>query len=194
MNLGCKSIVLSIFPFYFAVTISDLVHLAEDLRPHTIQTMKMEPAPWIRDYVKNMDDLYTELTLEKIDHKLFEEERVKLENYKELFASGMFEYLYIRYYIPEYLDTRYHIPSLKPKRKILIKGDPGMGKTSLVKKIAYDWAKGDFDEISIVLFVFVKLVKPGDLIENAHYTAKSNVRKFTCNCGKTSEYSGNIWS
>ena len=152
--------------FYFAVAISDLIYLAEELRTHTIHTMKMEPAPWIRDYVKNMDDLYTELTLEKIDDKLFEEERKKLESYKELFASGLFEYMYIRYYIPEYLDIRYYIPSLKPKRKILIKGDPGMGKTSLVKKIAYDWAKGDFDEISIVFFVFLKVVKPGDLIEN----------------------------
>ena len=47
----------------------------------------MEPAPWIKDYVVDMEQLYTELTLEKINQKLFMEERRKLENYKDLFAS-----------------------------------------------------------------------------------------------------------
>ena len=64
----------------------------------------MEPAPWIKDYVVDMEELYTELTLEKVDARNFsDQERKKLENYKELFAlhkPGMFEYLDIRYYCP----------------------------------------------------------------------------------------------
>ena len=67
----------------------------------------------------------------------------------------------------EYLDIHYYHPDLRPKIKILIKGDPGIGKTSLVKKIAWDWAKGHFNKISIVFFVFLKFVKPGDFIEDA---------------------------
>ena len=51
--------------------------------------------------------------------------------------------------------------------RILIKGDPRIGKTSLVKKIAWDWAKKLFVKVSIVFFVFLKLVKPGDFIEDA---------------------------
>ena len=108
----------------------------------------------------DMEELYTELTLEKINKKLFREERRKLENYKELFTlhkPGVFEYL----------DIRYYYPDLKPKIKILIKGDPGIGKTSLVKKIAWDWAKRLFIKVSVVFFVFLKLVKPGDFIEDA---------------------------
>ena len=120
----------------------------------------MEPAPWIRDYLVDMDELYTELTLEKIDERLYRQERRKLENYKELFAwhnPGMLEYL----------DIRYYCPNFGPKIKILIKGDPGMGKTSLMKKIVWDWANRLFTKVSIVFFVFLKLVRPVDFIEDA---------------------------
>ena len=51
-------------------------------------------------------------------------------------------------------------------RKILIKADPGMGKTTLGRKVARDWAKGVFKKCSLVFFVALKFVKPGDLIEN----------------------------
>ena len=134
--------------------------MAEDLRIPTADSMKMVPAPWIPNQVVDMDELYTELTLEKNDKKLFREEHKKLENYRKLFAppiSGMLKYLDIRYYYP------YPVIS----RKILLKGGPGMGKTSLSKKIAWDWAKRLFVKVSIVFFVFLKLVKPGDFIEDA---------------------------
>ena len=35
-----------------------------------------------------------------------------------------------------------------------------------MKKVAWDWAKGIFTAVSIVFFVFLKLVNPGDAIEN----------------------------
>ena len=158
------------FLLYFAVTCSDLFHLAEDLRPHTAQSMKMEPAPWIRDYVVDMEELYTELTLEKIDKELFREARTKLENYKELFGLHkpvMLEYVLHKPSMLEYLYIRCYSPRLRSKRKILIKGDPGMGKTSFVKKIAWDWSKELFKKVITVFLVFLKSVKPGDLIENA---------------------------
>ena len=50
--------------------------------------------------------------------------------------------------------------------RILLKGDPGMGKTTVSKKAAYDWAMGILKVFSIIFFVFLKLVKPGDSIEN----------------------------
>ena len=50
-------------------------------------------------------------------------------------------------------------------RKILIKAAPGMGKTTLGKKVTRDWARGVYKKFSIVFFVALKLVKPGDPIE-----------------------------
>ena len=102
--------------------------------------MKIEPFPWLRDYLVDMDELYTELTLETIENKIFGSYYQKLENYKEIFV----------------LDAR---------NKVLFKADPGMGKTTLGKKIGYDWARGVFSMFSMIFFVFLKFVKPRASIE-----------------------------
>ena len=41
----------------FLVTLEDFLTLAEDLRPHTELAMKIEVAPWIKEYVTEMDEL-----------------------------------------------------------------------------------------------------------------------------------------
>ena len=71
-------------------------------------------------------------------------ERTEVKNYQELF------------------DWPTKVPN-----KILVKGDPGIGKTTLAKKIALDWANEKFSKVSIVLFVYLELVQPHDSLENA---------------------------
>ena len=105
--------------------------------------MKIEVAPWIRDYVVDMQELYCELILEEVACKPSGMERTIVENYQVLF------------------DLYATVPI-----KILAKGDPGMGKTTWGKKIAYDWAKKKFSKVSIVLFVYLKSVRPDDSLEN----------------------------
>ena len=141
------------------MTEKEFLTLADKLRPYTEQAMKIEPAPWIKDYMVEMDDLYTELTLDKIDNKPYRQVRRKLENYKELFTFE--ESTNVEMEAPPA-----KIPRRNDRKKILFKGDPGKGKTTLSKKIAHDWAKGLFTSVSIIFFVFLKLVKPGDAIEN----------------------------
>ena len=63
--------------------------LAEEIRPFTEQAMKIEVAPWIKDYVVDMDELYTELSLEKINNELKGEKTNVVEDYKELFAKSL---------------------------------------------------------------------------------------------------------
>ena len=51
-------------------------------------------------------------------------------------------------------------------KKILFKGDPGTGKTTFSRKVAWDWAMGIFTAVSVIFFVTMKLAKPGETIEN----------------------------
>ena len=119
--------------------------------------MKIEVAPWIKDYVTDMDDLYTGLSLEKLNDKARGKHGEELNSYKELFTNQE---------TPR-LESDTKVPQRKgQRRKILFKGEPGVGKTTLMKKITFDRAKGIFTAVSIVFFVFLKLVNPDDAIEN----------------------------
>ena len=133
--------------------------LAEDLKPVMEERMKIDLAPWAKAYIEeDMDKLYTELTIEKQGGYLTDCTSVKdyceLLNEKEQDKSE-------RQIKGQNLTTRKKIG-----KKILCKGDPGMGKTTWVKKIGWDWATGIFTTYSIVFFVFLKLVRPGAPIEN----------------------------
>ena len=107
--------------------------------------MKMEPFPWLEGHFIKMDELYTELTLEKIERKLLGEDTWSVQTYEDMFNCNKSEH---------------------KNRKILIKADPEMGKTTLGRKVAIDWAKGVIKKYSLVFFVALKFVKPGDPIEN----------------------------
>ena len=118
--------------------------IAEKLKPFAEEKMKIEPFPWFEGFCINMDELYTELTLEKVERKLLGEETWTLQSYEDMFSCNKSEH---------------------KNRKILMKADPGMGKTTLRKKMTKDWATEVFKKFSIVFFVQLKLVKPGDTIE-----------------------------
>ena len=91
-----------------------------------------------------MDKLFVETTLEKYHQEAVGRKSKTLKNYKELFD-----------------------PNMKDKgERILLKGEPGTGKTTLMKKITHDWVKGDFNDVSIVFFIFLKFVKRNETIEN----------------------------
>ena len=94
-----------------------------------------------------MEAAYTELKIEKTEDTPAGPKYTPITDYRDLFKDV----------------TR----TSKPKRKrILGKGDPGIGKTTFSKKTAWDWARGIFTTFSIVFFVSLKLVQPGDAIEN----------------------------
>ena len=100
----------------------------------------------------DIEKIYTELSLEKIENQPTGPEGKRIKDYKELFAE--------RNVTKETKTAEF------PAKKILMKADPGMGKTTHGKKMTCDWAKGFFTAMSVVFFVSMKLVRPGDAIEN----------------------------
>ena len=164
--------------------------------------MKIEVAPWIRDYVTDMDELYTELTLEVAEYKLDGEQCKVLESYKEVFElpdpkQAIFDFISeqiedyhksvqqskeknetrqqntLKSLLPCTRKNKYEqeeeidkFEKVKKGKKVLFKGEPGMGKTTVGKKIGWDWALGILKTFEIVFFVFLKLVRPEDSIEN----------------------------
>ena len=139
----------NILYFIFNHTESEFESLAEEVKPFMEQRMKIEPFPWLRDYYVDMRELYTELTLEKIENKLEGKTSATLKTYEEMFfckSAGKM--------------------SSQGKKKVLFKGEQGMGKSTLGRKMGWDWAKGIFKVFSIVFFVALKFVKPGEPIEN----------------------------
>ncbi len=47
-----------------------------------------------------------------------------------------------------------------------MKGDPGIGKSTLVKKIVYDWANDILQTFKLILWVSLKLLNPWETVEN----------------------------
>ena len=129
----------------YLIVEEEFLSIAEKLKPFTEEKMKIEPFPWFEGYLIDMDELYTELTLEKVEMKLLGEERRRLGGYQEMFDCSQ---------------------SKPDNKKVLMKSDPGMGKTTLGQKMSWDWARGTFKKFSVIFFVALKLVKPDGLIEN----------------------------
>ena len=144
----------------------EVTDVAEELKTYTADAMKIDMAPLAKAYTEvDMDKLYTELALENIENEPSAKQRDTVKDYKQLFEEEFCE--------SDRQDKSKDVQNetsmtrkRKKGKKVLFKGNPGMGKTTLMKKIGWDWAKGIFTTFSIVFFIFSKLVEPGEAIEN----------------------------
>ena len=141
----------------------DIVTIIDELRAHTLETMKPEMASWAKEYTPKMEDVKTELTINKLNGSGI---NPKKGNYSELFRN--------RNRMPHTNETDRLVAELSRKgitnaytgEMVFVSGDIGSGKSLMGKKVAYDWAKGIFTAFSVVFFVCMKLVRPGDVIED----------------------------
>ena len=82
--------------------------------------VKITKYPWQKPSEIDMDKLHVDVTLKKLHREPCRLDGKVLGHYRELFD-------------PSQQDEG---------ERILLKGDPGMGKTTLMKKITHDWVRG----------------------------------------------------
>ena len=110
--------------------------IVQQIRQHTLKTMKPEMAPWAKNYTPKMEDIQTKLRIIHPDQS----DNKDINDYKELFVKRAFS-------------------------RILVKGGWGSGKTMLSKKLAFDWASGTFSSYFVVFVVPSKLIRSTASIE-----------------------------
>ncbi len=135
-------------------------NVIKTLKSSTREGMMIRMTPWNPSDRTKLREIYTELKIKK--HAKIQErtEKVELVDYVDLF------------------DGKYDEP-----KRILLVGQPGIGKTMFSKKIAFDWAgtwaKSSMEYISIVFFVSLKHISPSENIEDMiikqHTALTSNV-------------------
>ena len=155
--------------------------------------MKLEVAPWEKSSSVNIDQLFTEVTLEKLTNEPYGLKREELAHHRNLFKMPQMEIeesepknekrqqCSSRCY-PFRLckrslfcsgcfqncrrnDENGNRESKADGQKVLLIGKTGRGKTSVGKKLANDWTTGAFNTFSIVFLLLLKAVQPGDSIE-----------------------------
>ena len=131
--------------------------------------LQLEMAGMTNYYTLDQDKLKIRLLVTK---QVGRQTLLELPDYKELFGDFFDQSLHTKMRLQFY------------GRKIILKGENGMGKSLLAKKIVLDWAKGKFCVFPVVVFIDLTLAKAGDTIESiiAKQSGLSNVELLISRC------------
>ncbi len=126
--------------------------LAEIMKSNMEDILKIQRSPWLDWDVLEFEDAYLPVGIQR---EFLGENVEFIKEYQDLFTDN-----------PVENEGGTKRKKIERRKKILIKGVPGVGKTTLVAKMAYDWAVSIWKMFSLVFFVSLKVVKPGDPIES----------------------------
>ena len=106
----------------------------------------MVPFPWCDEFTFNLDDIFTRLKIVKKGKTLGTLTDEEITNMTAIFKPH---------------------PDCQKPRILLIEGEPGMGKTTYLQKLAYDWATeqdewdASFPSIEVLLLLRCNDIKSG---------------------------------
>ena len=139
--------------------------MIQHLLDYTKKEMKPEMGPWAEEYTVKMDKIQTKLKWNKNKrHK----NKLVITDYQAIYET------YLPHQKHQLGQKEMLLRELNRKgtvfgcngKNILVEGEQGIGRSVLCKKITWDWAKGKFATFSLVFFVSLKIVGPGDVLEN----------------------------
>ncbi len=126
------------------------------MKPEVEERMsRIQRIPWIPGDLLDTDNFFLPLQLnreEKLPYGITEIDAIT--HYNALFEPQ-----------PDYDNTDSKRRKLQ-RKSILLKGGPGIGKSTIASRMAYEWAVSTWKMFSLVFFISMKVVNPGDPIEN----------------------------
>ena len=144
---------------------NEVLSLVQHLKDYTTEEIKPEIGKWAEEYTVKMDEIETELKWSKKEGQKY---KSMTTGYQTIFDS-------LLPHRKKQLDQKDRLlaeinrktTAQRNKGKtILVTGENGTGRSVLCKKITSDWAKGNFATFSLVFFLSMKRVRPGDVLEN----------------------------
>ena len=120
-------------------------HIVKVLKEDYRHRMSIQMTPWVQAHKVKMEDLYTRLIIEKHTFKPQGKHREQLVEYQKLFEDDGDNF---------------------SSKRILVKGNPGIGNTTFARKVAWDWAKKVTKFFSLTFLITLKHVGPNDELED----------------------------
>ena len=190
---------------FYSISEKEIHTLTKELQEEA-KSMKMPMVRWAKGYHVKLDDVYTEPDLQIVDNQPHGPVFTAVSDYKTLFDNDnegicneenldsnknsssnsacndlvrdnkMNSEGHCRRSSDDTSAKQAGLKKVKPS-KILLKADPGNGKTTFTNKVFLDWARGILAVFLIVFFVSMKLVKPGDVVENVIISQSPTLRR-----------------
>ncbi len=127
--------------------------MAELIKPDIAEKTKIQRSPWLEADVMEFENVYKPLKISRQMGLPTDNGTDIVYDYKELFSE-------------EGPGEREGKRPKRTRKKVFIRGGPGMGKSTMVSKMVYDWATDAWKTFILVIFISLKLVRPGEPIEN----------------------------
>ncbi len=125
---------------------ADLTKLVELMKADMEENLLIQRNPWIRNDVMLFDDIFLPVKISHLDNST-------LGDYTELFAENT------------NLSSNVSKRRKLNRKLIWLLGEPGIGKSTLVEKIAYDWAVSEWNMFELVMLVPLKRIHPDDSVD-----------------------------